>query len=369
MKKTLVLVSLAALCVSCSPPPFDADLLRTAYIAGRMTKEASVRTSLQMDGSTGWEAVFIPIAVQDGVNAGVDCGRGFIRIWTYEGSIIFFTYPGAAGYESFGLNQGFSPPNAEPFRAGTQIIPLKTGDYIGAFVIVPNDIENSAAIFYSADVVNKGFTNAPILFFQTYLSPAPLNVSDTGWILGITVPPSPDPLADTCFILARLSDVAPAAYVEVSAALDKNGLAATPTPYRPIPAGVFPFLDSVSRCQYFHNTASGTSIACIQSGPEWRTYTWSTTFRDLPFISDRIDALLSTGELFSTEDGIARLFSVEGNGQELASFPLGNLEYAGEAFSNGVARMYFTQSFVAGYRLRFYVYSIPTTDLKSLDEP
>ncbi len=364
MKKRLALISLAALCFSCSPPPFDLNLLRTANLAGKMTKEAAVGSSLPMDGSMGWEAVFLPVAIQNGVNAGVDCGRGFIRIWTYEGSAIFFTYPGTAGYETFDLKQYLPPPNAEPFMAGTQVIPLKTGDYLGVFVNIPGAFASSGAIVFAADVPNKVFTNLTPVAFPSYLGP--LGVLGTDRVLGIAFPPSPDPLLGTCYILSSCGS--PDTYVEARAPLDKNGPGA-PIAIRLNPMGTLPFLDGVPRCQYFFDEESGTGIACIRSDKTWRTYTWSPARRDLPGITARVDALLSTGELFSTEDGIARLFSMEGNGGELARFPLFNLTYSGESFSNGVARMYFTQSFVAEYRLGFYVYSIPTADLKTLDEP
>jgi hypothetical protein len=134
-----------------------------------------------------------------------------------------------------------------------------------------------------------------------------------------------------------------------------------------------PFLDGVNRCLYYHNSADGISYACFRSGGAWRTYSWQgdlgITFKGLPGITARIDALLSTGELFSAENGIARVFSTDGEGAELAHFPLGSLTFVFEGFSGGIARLYFTQSYVIDYGLRFKVLSIPSLDIKSLNAP
>ena len=308
----------------------------------------------------------MPTVIQNGATAGVDCTRGFLRIGNQDLSALLFTYPELGEYQSFGEGQYIWTPTADPSRAGTLIMPLKTGYSLGGFVIDPNDTSKNVAFVFSADVTTRQFSGLLGWQFISYL--APLGVLTTDRVLGIAVPPSPDPLFDTCFILTHRSSVLPVKYIEASAMLDRNGLSA-PTTYRSINDGELPFLDGVPRCQYFHDAASGTSIACLRSDKRWRTYTWPPSYRELPNISARIDALLSTGELFSTEEGIARVFSMEENGQELASFPLGNLKFAGEAFSNGAARMYFTQSFVTEYKLRFYVFSISTTELKSLDEP
>jgi hypothetical protein len=366
MKRMIAFALLAVLCISCSPPPFDLDLLRTAYIAGKMTKEAAVGTSLPMDQSTGWEAVFMPTVIQNGATAGVDCTRGFVRVGNQDVSAVLFAYPELGEYQSFGEGQYIWTPTADPSRVGARIMPLKTGYSLGGFVIDPNDTSKSVAFVFFADVTTRQFSGLLGWQLTSYLGT--LGVLGTDRVLGIAVPPSPDPLFDTCFFLTNRSSAPPVKYIEASAMLDRNGLA-IPSIYRPINDGELPFLDGVPRCQYFHDAASGTSIACIRSDKRWRTFTWPPAYKEMPNISARIDALLSTGELFSTEDGIARVFSMEGNGSELASFPLHNLTYSGEAFSNGVARMYFTQSFVTEYRLRFYVFSIPTTDLKNLDEP
>jgi hypothetical protein len=369
MRKLLVLAFAAAMLPSCSPPPFNADMLLTAYVTGKMRKEAVVGTERFVGDSTEWEGIFYPTRILDGAAAGVDCGRGVAQFWNSGGSELHFAYPGVEGYASFGFPQGYYPPYADPFAPVSLVAPLKNGDCTGVFVIVPNEIENSGALFYrvnAADRTISGIGPWPDTFWN-FLDG--FGITDADRIVGLAVPVSSDPLQDRCFILA--SHVSLNEYMEFDAGLDNiNGLM-SPVNHRTIDADILWFLNGSGYCRYFHDLSSDASFICLQSGKTWRTYRVTgsgvVSAVELPRVTSRIDALLSTGELFSTENGIARVFSRDDEARERASFPLYDLKFAGEAFSDGAARVYFTQSFVTDSLARFMVYSIPTEDLDTLD--
>jgi hypothetical protein len=102
----------------------------------------------------------------------------------------------------------------------------------------------------------------------------------------------------------------------------------------------------------------------ISSG-SWVSYAWDslTTYKILA-MNHRPDALLSTGQLLSTEDGTGRLYDRDGN--LLVAFPLGNLKYIGEEYVNGVPCCYFSQCLPFDNTLHFNVYQIQTDQLSTL---
>ena len=107
------------------------------------------------------------------------------------------------------------------------------------------------------------------------------------------------------------------------------------------------------------------------SSSSWVNYAWwqsptgvGSIFSMRLSADHRLDALLSTGQLLSTEDGVGRLYDRDGN--LLATFPLGNLTYIAEEYVGGVPRCYFSQCLVYDGQLHFNVYWIPTDQLGTL---
>jgi len=109
-----------------------------------------------------------------------------------------------------------------------------------------------------------------------------------------------------------------------------------------------------------------------QSSGSWVSYAWwetpttgSGVFSSMKLpVDHRLDTLLSTGQLLSTEGGTGRLYDRDGN--LLSTFPLGNLVYIAEEYVGGVARCYFSQCLIYDNQLHFNVYWIRTDQLTSL---
>jgi hypothetical protein len=106
----------------------------------------------------------------------------------------------------------------------------------------------------------------------------------------------------------------------------------------------------------------------------WTTYRWNhTDFAATPVVQARVDALLSTGQLFSRSGSHATVYS--GAGHRLAEFPLGDLDYVGEYWSAARARfdMLFAQPLFISQgdsdwgELRFEIYTLPTARITSLE--
>jgi hypothetical protein len=96
----------------------------------------------------------------------------------------------------------------------------------------------------------------------------------------------------------------------------------------------------------------------------------AVSYAVVPNITHRIDALLTTGRLLSTEDGVGRLYDGDGDGSLVTQFPLGALRLAGERDVNGIPTVIFSLARIVSENysrtLSLDLYSIPTADLETL---
>lgn len=84
-------------------------------------------------------------------------------------------------------------------------------------------------------------------------------------------------------------------------------------------------------------------------------------------VTHRIDAVLSTGELLSTEGGTLRLYDPSGQGTQLYAVPLNGLQFCYEAYVGGTAYVFFSLPIsLSRGDWAFNVYAIPTSMMRSL---
>jgi hypothetical protein len=106
------------------------------------------------------------------------------------------------------------------------------------------------------------------------------------------------------------------------------------------------------------------------SAGSWKCATWwgtsASDWKSLPAVTARVDALLSNGDLLSTEGGTGRVY--DRDGVLLATFPMGSLVYLDEEYVGGAARAYFEQSFASDNLLHFNVYWINTDAIATLGD-
>ena len=127
----------------------------------------------------------------------------------------------------------------------------------------------------------------------------------------------------------------------------------------------------LSSALYYYEPVAARSYACVYdaAGSRWRTYTWTAAAPgsggELTGIDHRIDALLSTGELLSTEGGTARIYGADGT--LLATFDLSDMTFVEERFVGGQARLLFARPIMLDNSPAFILYSTATADVKSLN--
>jgi hypothetical protein len=373
MRRILPLAAAAALCLSCTVTPFNADLSRAARTVQRLTQDNADLITFSpsgMDGG-GADSVFYPAA---GVQ-GFDYGAGMVTwtddLWAWIG----FARPDDRGSFKIGSNGEQEIPNKDEHAPAFQAWPVKgaCGVYYTTFDALYPAANNSYGVLGGDPGTGSTYSTARGLMSD--LASSILGV--TGAVVGASVTSSREPGYDMAWNLTRAASTG--LYVELGGQVSSAGLAnpMAPRGFAPyaldfLPAGVI-------RCMYYfdQNEAGDSSRYPARSfaswwdegAAGWKCRAWwedapgVITSKDL-MIDHRVDALLSTGELLSTEDGTGRLY--DRDGALLCSFPMGNLACIGERFVDGEARTYFSQCLIYDDTLHFNVYRIATRDLATL---
>ncbi|HVO40282.1 MAG TPA: hypothetical protein VMV03_14725 [Spirochaetia bacterium] len=128
-------------------------------------------------------------------------------------------------------------------------------------------------------------------------------------------------------------------------------------------------MPGVSTVRSLYSTVNGVSCASSFSGSQWVCYRWTSATSPalLPGVTHRIDAVLTSGDLLSTEDGILRLY--DQNGSQVVSVSLGGLQFCYEAYVGTTAYVFFSLPInLHGNGWSFRVYAIPTSSMRSLGD-
>jgi len=139
----------------------------------------------------------------------------------------------------------------------------------------------------------------------------------------------------------------------------------------------FPPLPSLNSFLYYYNPIAGTNYAQVFSSGKWVCYTWPdvpSTPASLPVLTGvvhRIDAILSTGDLLSTEGGTLRLYDPNGGkgaGAEVNAFDLGGLQFCYEAYIGSTPYVFFALPLTGkkSGEWIFQVFAVPTAGMRDL---
>ena len=379
--RLVICAAAAALSASCLPVPFDLGLSQSAAAVKKMTLDNSALITLS--GGTDPSAhdfAFYPALTA----AGLDYSNGFVLSQRNLDVSLSLVQQSGSSYTSF-TQQSWTIANPDPHMPPYVAGPMQTGlSYL--FLMTFDAVLNTTASPFNAnqymgiwgdpaahaitilnspntrmfDLVSSdpGIFNMAVVGASIYAGSAG---NDTMHWLGLQMPSS-------------------SAYIELSYTFNSGGLGGSVKPHGLAWYGL-PFIPSgITRCSYFYDENQGADASRFPnrsfaswwdaSSGTWICYAWEgppafppVMNKQLP-INHRLDALLSTGQLFSTEGGTGRLYDRDGN--LLATFPLGSLVYIGEHYVGGVPRCYFSQSLVFDRTQHFNVYWIQTNQLSTL---
>ncbi len=364
MKKILLPLPVLALAIASCRPPYDGDLSYTAALAGKMRLEATVGpVASSHEISDSPDGVFLPLKT----GTGVDAESGFVSFTNSFGSSLWYTELNADGeYLAIKNRWQNSSYNSDPHYPVFDFKTLKAGPYIAIMSCKTDDPFNNAFDIYGADTATMQINQNLLPRATASL----INTTASPRILSAQIYPDTSTTRDRVFSL--IWETASSGYREMESFVygpstlnlpftDINGTAAYNLTF--LPSGI-------TRCLYYRDPAAAVSYASFYSNGAWQCWRWIYNAADPPNpfqtrltgVTKRIDALLTTGELFSTQDDVGRVYDSEGNLR--ADFHLGGLKFAFEAYIAGVAHVFFSQMYVIEEQIYFNVYSIKTTKLR-----
>jgi hypothetical protein len=365
------LAAIALACSSCLPVPFDLALSQGAAAAARMTRDnSSLLTAGSSYGPNQHDFAFYPSVLAAG---GFDYSAGLI---TSMDSLAVDVQAVTGGSPYSQTGQGIANP--DPHAPAYLAWPAKSGQsYL--FGIVFDALYPATGSGYGV------FWGNPVTRNLTTTATGSLKSLDSisTAAIGASVAAMDPNLGFTYDILHTLSVDASGNFRDFGTRVS-SALPTVIGPYRNA-GGFFPLAfipPGITRLMYYYDENQPGDPARLPnrsfaswydaSSGSWKSYAWWETpatgsgiFSTKALsIDHRIDALLTTGQLFSAESGTGRLYDRDGN--LLATFPLGNLVFIGEQYVAGVPRSYFSQCLIYDHTLHFNVYRIATDQLATL---
>jgi hypothetical protein len=377
------LLGLATLClttslITCSPPPFNLEISGSAKTAKKLTLVGQVgplnSSSISLGSQGSEDVVFIP--EKDGMG-GITLQSGFVYSFSSNGQqATFISNTGGQGnYASCGsmfLGQ------------------LSTDPYPDTMFQSVKSLHNAIIFqFQDTNPLNNSYSIATGIVspasFALSTGPAALNPFVQGgpfggaakYVVGLSIYPDPSVALDRTYWLMR--NQANDHYREGLFDISQNPLPAGSI-VRPGPPNSYdlsPFVGSgANRMLYYYDPLSNRSYVSIWNSPlspgNWSTWVWIDnvpTYWQLSSIGNRIDDLLTTGELFSTQSNTGCVYDpTTPTGTLESTFPLGDLRFIGEVYVGGTPTVLFSEALWYNQQVTFNVYSIPTAQLKSLGQ-
>jgi len=345
---SLLLLSLAI--VACAPP-YSAELNSAAPLARQMTLLGTLGAVNSPDGDSTTSIKFLPIKPTSTATtiAQLNVGSGFLVSRTPGREGLSFALQSGGKVQTSNIGASFSLSGADPNY------PLNEYDVIDTtttanIVVLHMDGTTSGSFYqlFTADLGNGSLMGAaqnPL--GPVYGSQTPLAVQDL-----------PILAADKFNFLFTNGST----WSEVDASLSGSSFG-TGVILRTVtlPSGIH-------RMLYYRRADNTLSYFGYNSGGQW---IWSrydgSTSNPLSSVTHRIDALLSNGDLLSTEGGTLRIYDSGGTGTQVSSVQLDALQFCYEAWVGPTAYVFF--SLTLGFphnSWAFQVYAIPTSSLRGL---
>ncbi|MGA2641412.1 MAG: hypothetical protein ABSG21_10995 [Spirochaetia bacterium] len=373
-------LSLALLLAACWPPPFNLSVsssAKTARMLSYVGQVGPIDSNSVMLGTQGTEdVVFLP--EKDGAG-GITIQAGFIlSMDPFSGQQVNFVASNGSQYVRYGSAQGLGPLSTDPYP-NFLVQSVKSTHNVIVFQYFDTTPANNEYMLATGDPIAGTFNSSGwTVLHTTYTDVLPFTPPfvANGRVIGVSIYPDPSSFLDRSFWLLRESGTNN--YLEGEFDVSQNPITPPGTKLRL--GGTYDISSFVGgtakRVLYYFNPVTSQSYVSIWNSPlspgNWSTWVWidsTPTYRQLSSIGNRIDALLTTGELFSTEGNTGRVYDpTTPTGSLEATFPLNDLRFIGEVYIGGIATMLFSEALWYGRQVSFNVYSIPTSQIKTLGQ-
>jgi len=350
----LVLLALAVLTLGSCAPAFLEDLNRAAGLTDRMTLVGTVGAiSLGSDSS----AQFYPTKPTASSIGDVDIPSGIVFSSNSGSASINFAYNTSNGAQTvFGVG-GPLPPLPDPNYPAIEIYPLTPSSGVATTLAVSP--AGGAYFALSVTLPSGPFAiGSQSQLFLVNPFPPPNGVFPSGYsVVGAQMEPGPGGESFNFLLFAGST------YYIGTANGSSSGLSqtGTVTSYIPgLPGPPYP------QQALYGVTPSGAAYASYFNGSSWVCYLMtSSTTTQLTGITNRIDAVLTSGDFLSTQDGTLRVY--DSTGTQVLSRSLTGLQYCYETYVGSIPYVFFVLPMSMQHgNWAFNVYAIPTSQIRNL---
>jgi hypothetical protein len=353
-----LLLSLVA--VAGCAPPYIVELDRAAPLARQMTVVGTVGPIGLQSGLPSVR--FLPVKPTASSVGALDVQSGFVVTSDSVTEQLYFAYSNSNGSAQTAFGRQFPLAGQSPNYPLNQyeVTTTTTTANILVFTFVPSTPANSSVTLLEAALPSGPLGLPP----GVATNPQVLNgINGSELILGVQVMPAattPDTFnwllsTGVQFTQGSASLSAGSSVFVTGANVPINSLLTLPAPIE-------------SRFLYYTDQTGSVSYASYFTGSQWVCYQWTTAAPvTLGGITHRIDALLSTGDLLSTEGGKLRLYDPTGTGTQLYAVPLNGLQFCYEAYLGSTPYVFFSLPMSLQHGdWAFNVYAIPSSSMRGL---
>jgi len=376
LKNSTTALIIILVCGSCMFPPYDEDLSLAMLTTRNLHEEATVGPVRIYSGPdfAAEDLRFIP----DKANL----KQGFILLeQEQERPHLFFVRDDNQLFEDFTNPGAFDYNTGSDMELSCLALPVPAAPPPGILLAHLNIQQLFVAPQYLLNIFEldpfiPGITNPPAavdidVIFDNGTALGPVVITPD--FISANIYPNPGFAFDQIQFLLR-DAIWPYLYYEVVWDINETGCFAS-TAVRGSLSVTLPVIGE--GCFYYYDAfsgAGGTGIVSQYWDGRYLNYKWDNTNLNEPELLDipyRIEALLSSGELFCRGDNMGAVYTQ--GGDEVSSFPMGALKFVYELYDSASSayKMIFVMPYSVGSHddreIYFKVYSIPTADIKELD--
>jgi hypothetical protein len=367
------LLALLSLLAACSLPPYNEDLSLAQITKSKMQRVNGIGPvhAWLDDDAPETEYYFLPDR-----NDPVNGGGFFVNAASYGLRIWYLADYSSTLNSSWAINLDNDDETANNYLL--QPIKSAAGHYLSLIRYLPSGgyVSNDLLLIRATDPLNvSAILTAQLSNFLNAIPPPTVIAASS------SIYPFNAAAYDLQYFLGYASPGG--TYIEFECQTSESTGVQIPPPTISPDFTLSPLPADLRNVFYCHEKNSGLSYLSYWSdaGREYRSYSWVSSTVDvtgvkaLPGIKGRIDAVLSSGELLSFQDGACTVYN--GDGSKLYRFPLGGLRFCYERWDPDPIDPKFKLYFSLAYwlygsdevddRLFVEVYAIPTADLKDLD--
>jgi hypothetical protein len=348
-------ILLASLAVAGCLPPYIEDLDRAAAMTRQMTLVGTIGPLSSGSSSSGTTIRFLPAKPTAATIDALGVTSGFLVTETADTDSLQFMYMDPSGKAQTTGGQPMGLAGADPNYPlyDFDVTTTTTTANLVVVNLVPTDPTVSKAQLFSVTFPSGPLTLVNSTTLNTTVFAAPLT-----YALGVQMVPQPAAADVFNFLLWDGGS----SFGEGSTGVGGTVFTASSGTARPL-------LTVPVRRVLYHKNASGTLsyASYFLAGSGWVCNQWtsSTSAVQLTGVKNRIDAVLTSGDLLSTEGGTLRIY--DPNGSLVKSVSLGGLQFCYEAFVGPTPYVFFSLSMDLGRgHWAFRAYAVPTSAMRGL---